>query len=65
MVERDALHAECLSYGMEADVPQIESVLISESLMWDGTWALQHQKNPLKVECGHLKYERAKRLSQG
>ena len=32
----DALHVECLSYGTEADVPQIESILTMESLLRDG-----------------------------
>ena len=54
MVKGDALHVECSSYGTEADVPQIESVLTMESLPRDGAWVLQHQKNPVEVKCCHL-----------
>ena len=34
MVKGDVLHAECLSYGTEADVPQIESILIWRVSCW-------------------------------
>ena len=64
MVKGDVLHAEGTSYGTKANVPQIESVLTLESLPQDGAWVLQHQKNPVKVKHRHLKWERAKRLSQ-
>ena len=55
MVKRDALHAEGLSYGTKANVPQIEYVLALEGVLWDGALVCQHQKNPVKVECRHLK----------
>ena len=64
MVKGDALHAEGMSYGTKANVPQIESVLTKESLPRDGAWVLQHQKNPVEVKHHHLKWERAERLSQ-
>ena len=64
MVKRDALHVECSPYGTKTNVPHIESVLTLESLLWDGTWVLQHHKNPVEVKRCHLKWERAKRLSQ-
>ena len=58
MVKRDALHAKGLSYGTKVNVPQIESVLTLEGVPWDGTLVLQHQKNPVKVKCLHLKWEK-------
>ena len=64
-VEGDALHVECSSCGTEVDSPQIESILTMEILPWDGTWVIQHQKNPVEVKHCHLKCERAKGLSQG
>ena len=64
MVKRDALHAECSSYGTKAKVPQIKPILTLESLLWDGAWVLQHQKNPVEVKHCHLKWERAEGLSQ-
>ena len=42
LVEGDVLHAECLSYGTEVDIPQIESILTMESHPQDGAWVLQH-----------------------
>ena len=32
MVKRDALHAECSSYGTKVNIPQVVSVLAVESL---------------------------------
>ena len=63
-VKRDALHAEGSSYGTKVNIPQIESVLTLEGVMWDGALVLQHQKNPVKVKCRHLKWEKAERLFQ-
>ena len=64
MVKRDVLHANGSSYGTKVNMPQVESVLTLESLMWDGAWVLQHQKNPFEVKHCHLKWEVAERLSQ-
>ena len=64
MVKRDALHAEGLSYGTKANVPQIESVLTLESVPWNGALVLHHQKNPVKVKHHHLKWEKSERLFQ-
>ena len=55
MVKRDALHVEGLSYGTKVNIPQIESVLTLEGFPWDGALVHQHQKNPVKVKCHHLK----------
>ena len=55
MVKRDALHAEGLSYGTKANVPQIESILTVEGVPWDGALVHQHQKNLVKVKHHHLK----------
>ena len=55
MLKRDALHAEGLPYGTKANVPQIESVLTLEDVMWDGALVRQHQLNTVEVECHHLK----------
>ena len=63
-VKRDALHAEGLSYGTKANIPEVESVLTLEGLLWDGAWVIQHQKNPVEVQCHHLKWEGAEGLSQ-
>ena len=54
-VKRDVLHAKGSSYGTKVNVPQIESILTLESLLWDGAWVLQHQRNPVEVKCCHLK----------
>ena len=64
MVKRDVLHAEGSSYGTKANVPHVESILTLESLLRDGAWVLQHQKNPVEVKRHHLKWEGAERLSQ-
>ena len=64
MVKRDALHAEGSSYGTKVNVPEVESILTLEGLLQDGAWVLQHQKNPVEIQCCHLKWERAERLSQ-
>ena len=64
MVKRDALHVECLPCGTKVDVPHVESILTLESLLWDGAWVLQHQKDPVEVKHHHLKWEEAERLSQ-
>ena len=64
MVKRDVLHAEGLSSGTRANVPQIESVLTLESVLWDGALVLQHKKNPVEVKHCHLKWERVERLFQ-
>ena len=55
MVNRDVLHVEGLSYGTKAKVPQIESILTLEGVMWDGALVHQHQLNMVKVKCHHLK----------
>ena len=54
-VKRDALHAEGLQYGAEANVPQVESVLALDGIPQDGALVIQLQKNVVKVKCGHLK----------
>ena len=54
MLKRDALHAEGLSYGTKANVPQIESVLTLECVPQDGALVCQQQKNAVKVKCCHL-----------
>ena len=64
MVKRDALHAEGSSYRTKANAPQIESVLTLEGVPWDGALVRQHQKNPVKVKCCHLKWEKVGRLFQ-
>ena len=64
MVKRDVLHVEGSSYGTKVNVPQIESVLTPESVPWDGALVFQHQKNPVKVKCHHLKWEKVERLFQ-
>ena len=53
--KRDVLHVEGSSYGTKVNIPQIESVLALEGVPWDGTLVCQHQKNVIKVKCGHLK----------
>ena len=53
--KRDALHAEGSLYGTEANVPQVESILALEGVLWDGALVGQLQKNVVKVKCGHLK----------
>ena len=55
MVKTDVLHAEGLPYGTEVNVPQVESDLALEGVPWDGALVGQHQKNAVKVKCGHLK----------
>ena len=55
MVKRDALHVEGLPYGTEANISQVESILALEGVPWDGALISQHQKNAVKVKCGHLK----------
>ena len=55
MVKRDVLHAECSLYGTELNVPQIEPILALQGVPWDGALVGQHQKNVVKVKCGHLK----------
>ena len=55
MVKRDVLHAEGLSYGKKVKIPQIESILALEGVPQDGALVHQHQKNAVKVKCGHLK----------
>ena len=54
-VKRDALHTEGLLYGAEVNVPQVESVLALEGVLWDGALVGQLQKNAVKVKCSHLK----------
>ena len=54
-VKRDVLHAEGSPYGTEANLPQVESILALEGVLWDGTLVHQHQKNVVKVKCSHLK----------
>ena len=55
IVKRDALHAEGLLYETKVNVPQVESILDLEGVLWAGAWAHQHQKNVVKVMCSHLK----------
>ena len=55
MVKRGVLHAEGSSYGMKANIPQVESILTLEGVKWDGALVHQHQLNTVEVKCHHLK----------
>ena len=57
-VKRDVLHVEGSSYGTKANIPQIETILTLEGVLWDGALVCQHQKNPVKVKHHHLKGEK-------
>ena len=63
VVQGNALHAEGMLYGAEADVPQIETILAAESVPQYGTLAGELQEYPVEVECSHLK-EQAGNLLQ-
>ena len=63
-VKRDVLHVEGTLYGAEADVPQVEPILVVESVPQDGALAGQLQKYAVKVKCGHLKEQVGKLLQE-
>ena len=64
VVKRDALHAEGLLYGAEANYPQVECVLALEGVPQDGALAGQLQKYAVKVKCSHLKEQVGKLLQE-
>ena len=55
VVKGNALHAEGMLYGAEVYVPQVETVLAEESVLWYGTLAGELQEYLVEVECSHLK----------
>ena len=63
VVKENALHAEGMLYGAEADVPQVETILVEESVPQYGTLAGELQEYQTAVECGHLK-EQVRNLLQ-
>ena len=55
VVQGNALHVEGTLHGAETNVPQVETILVMESVPGYGALAGKLQEYPAEVECGHLK----------